>query len=47
MLDNNIRNIMENQYPPINLSIILKSYLARKCCLADGDTKRMLADTLT
>ena len=35
---------MEDQYPLIYLSIILKSYLAR---LADGDTKRKLADTQT
>ena len=42
---NGIRNIMEDQYPPIYLSIILKSYLARKRRLADGDTKRKLADT--
>ena len=44
---NGIRNIMEDQYPPIYLSIILKSYLARKRRLADGDTKRKLADTQT
>ena len=46
-LTNGIRNIMEDQYPPIYLSIILKSYLARKRRLADGDTKRKLADTQT
>ena len=48
MISNNgIRNIMEDQYPPIYISIILKSYLARKRRLADGDTKRKLADTQT
>ena len=44
---NGIKNIMEDQYPLISLSIILKSYLARKRRLADGDTKRKLTDTLT
>ena len=44
---NGNRNIMEDQFPPIYLSIILKSYLARKRRLADGDTKRKLADTQT
>ena len=39
-LNNGIRNIMEDQYPPIYLSIILKSYLVRKRRLADGDIKR-------
>ena len=42
---------MEDHYPPIYLSIILKSYLARQRRLADGDTKRKLAgiqtDTVT
>ena len=42
-----IRNILEDQYPLINLSIILKSCLAHKRCLADGDTERKLADTQT
>ena len=42
--NNGIRNIMEDQYLQ---SIILKSYLARKRRLADGDTKRKLADTQT
>ena len=45
--DNGIKNIMEDQYPLIYLSIILKSYFARKRRLADGGTKRKLADTLT
>ena len=40
-------HIMEDQYPPIYLSIILKSYLARKRRLADGDTIRKLANTQT
>ena len=44
---NGIRNIMEDQYPPIYYHIILKSYLARKRRLADGDTKRKLAGTQT
>ena len=44
---NGIRNIMEDQYPPIYLSIILKSHLARKRRSADGETKRKLADTQT
>ena len=30
---------MEEQHPPVYSSIILKPYLARKCRLADGDTK--------
>ena len=40
---------MEDQYPPIYLCIILKSYLAYKSCLAEGDSKRKLAayDTQT
>ena len=38
---------MEDQYPLIYLSIVLKSYLARKRRLADGDIKRKLADTQT
>ena len=41
------KNIMEDQYPLIYQSIIRKSYLARKRRLADGDTKRKLADTQT
>jgi len=45
--NNGTRNIMEDQYPLIYLSIILKSYLVRKRRLADGDTKRKLADTQT
>ena len=45
--ENGIRNIMEDQYPPIYISVILKSYLSRKRRLADGDTKRKLADTQT
>ena len=36
---------LEDQYPPFYLSIILKSYLARKRRLADS--KRKLADTQT
>ena len=40
-------HIMEDHYPLIYLSIILKSYLACKRRLADGETKRMLADTHT
>ena len=46
-IENGIKNILEDQYPVIYLSIILKSYLARKRRLADGDTKRKLADTQT
>ena len=46
-MNNGNRNIMEDQYPPIYLSIILKSYFARKRRLADGDTKSKLADTQT
>ena len=42
-LTNGIRNIMEDQYPPIYLPIILKSYLVRKRRLADGDIKRKSA----
>ena len=42
-----IKNVMEDQYPLIYLSIILKSYFARKRRLADGDTKRKLADPQT
>ena len=38
---------MEDQYPTINISIIIKSYLARKRRSADGDTIRKLADTQT
>ena len=38
---------MEDHYPPIYLSIILKFYLARKRRLADGGTKIKLADTQT
>ena len=38
---------MEDQYPLNYLSFILKSYLARKRRLADGDTKRKLAETTT
>ena len=34
-----IKNKVEDQYPLIYLSIILKSYLARKRRLADGDTQ--------
>ena len=44
---NEIKNKMEDQYPLIYLFIILKSYLARKRRLADGDTKRKLAGTQT
>ena len=42
---NGIKNVMEDHYPLIYLSIILKSYFARKRRLADGATKRKLAGT--
>ena len=44
---NGIKNVMEDQYSLIYLSNILKSYLARKRRLADSDTNRKLAETLT
>ena len=40
-----LKNKMEDQYPLIYLSIILKHYLGRNRRLADGDTKRKLVDT--
>ena len=45
-LYNGIQNKMEDQYPLIYLSIILKSYLACKRRLADDDTNRKLATSV-